>query len=148
MIRPRHPRGLRQLSIALLVGASLLGTIGAVPVAADQTSDIPGAALPGTVTSGSLGGPIYDVVYRVIVPAGHVLLVSMTGDPGTDFDLYLFDPSATSIYAKPPVGLVAKSTGPTSTESIAYASTGGGTYYLDLSGASDVQGTYRLAVRI
>ena len=148
MIRPRHPRGLRRLWIALLVGASLLGTTGAVPVAADQTSDIPGAALPGSVTSGLLGGAIYDVVYRVTVPAGHVLLVSMTGDPGTDFDLYLFDSSAPSIYANPPMGLVAKSTGPTSTESITYSSTGGGTYYIDLSSASAVQGTYRLAVRI
>ena len=105
MLPCRRPRGLRQLSIALLAAASLVGVAGATPVAADQTSDIPGAALPGTVSSGLLGGPIYDVVYRVTIPAGHVLLVSMTGDPGTDFDLYLFDSSATSIYAKPPVGL-------------------------------------------
>ena len=148
MLWCRRPRGLRQLSIALLAAASLVGVAGATPVAADQTSNIPGTALPGTVTSGLLGGAIYDVVYRVTIPAGHVLLASMTGDPGTDFDLFLFDSSATSIYASPPVGLVAKSTGPTSTESITYSSAGGGTYYIDLSGASDVQGTYRLAVRI
>jgi Bacterial Ig-like domain/Bacterial pre-peptidase C-terminal domain len=148
MLRCRRPGGLRHLLIALLAAASLVGVAGATPVAADQTSNIPGTALPGTVTSGLLGGAIYDVVYRVTVPAGHVLLVSMTGDPGTDFDLYLFDSSAASIYASPPVGLVAKSTGPTSTESITYSTTGGGTYYIDLSGASDVQGTYRLAVRI
>src|SRR5450759_4682062 len=110
MLRCRRLRGLRHLSIALLTAASFVGVAGATPVAADQASDIPGTALPGTVTSGILGGAIYDVVYRVTVPAGHVLLVSMTGDPGTDFDLYLFDSSATSIYAKPPVGLVAKST--------------------------------------
>jgi len=148
MLRCRRPRGLRRLSIALLAAASLVGVAGATPVAADQASDIPGTALPGTVTSGLLGGAIYDVVYRVTIPAGHVLLVSMTGDPGTDFDLYLFDSSAPSIYAKPPVGLVAKSTRPTSTESIAYASMGGGTYYLDLSGFTNVVGSYRLAVRI
>jgi Bacterial Ig-like domain/Bacterial pre-peptidase C-terminal domain len=148
MLRCRRPRGLRRLSIALLAAASLVGVAGATPVAADQTSNIPGTALPGTLTSGLLGGAIYDVVYRVTVPAGHVLLVSMTGDPGTDFDLYLFDSGATSIYAKPPVGLVAKSTGPTSMESITYSSTGGGTYYLDLSGFTNVLGSYRLAVRI
>jgi Bacterial Ig-like domain/Bacterial pre-peptidase C-terminal domain len=148
MLRCRRPRGLRRLWIALLAAASLVGVTGVAPVAADQTSDIPGTALTGTVTSGLLGGPIYDVVYRVTVPAAHGLLVSMTGDPGTDFDLYLFDSTATSIYASPPVGLVAKSTGPTSTESITYASIGGGTYYIDLSGFANVLGTYRLAVRI
>ena len=77
-----------------------------------------------------------------------MLTLSLTGTSGTDFDLYLFDAGATDIYANPPVGLVAKSTGPTSTETITYASIGGGTYYIDLSGATNVMGTYRLATRI
>ena len=76
--------------------------------AADSPNNIPGVPLPGSTATGQLGGPIYDVVYRVVVPAGHVLLVSMTGAAGTDFDLYLFDSSAVDIYADPPVGLVAQ----------------------------------------
>lgn len=135
------------LTAALAIAVASLG-FPAGRVAADDPSNIPGVPLPGSVATGQLGGPVYDVVYRVTVPPAHVLLVSMTGDPGTDFDLYLFDSSATSIYASPPVGLVAKSTGPTSTESITYASIGGGTYYIDLSGSTNVLGTYRLAVRI
>lgn len=88
------------------------------------------------------------MVYRVVVPPGHVLLAAMTGDPSTDFDLYLFDSSATDIYADPPVGLAGSSIGPTSTESISYPSIGGGTFYLDLSGATNVEGTYHLAVQV
>ncbi|MHB8460919.1 MAG: Ig-like domain-containing domain, partial [Candidatus Limnocylindrales bacterium] len=44
-------------------------------------------------------------------------------------------------------GLVAKSTGPTSTESLSVASPLGGTYYLDLNGASNVEGTFHLVVQ-
>jgi hypothetical protein len=146
MIRPRHPRGLRLLSTALVVGASLLGAIGAVPATADQASDIPGTPLPGTVTSGPLGGPIYDVVFHVVVPAGSVIVASLTGTAGTDFDLYLFDQTATTVLST--TGLVAKSTGPTSTEALSLPTRSGGTYYIDLNGATNVAGTYTLTVQI
>jgi hypothetical protein len=115
-------------------------------VAADQTSDIPGIPLPGTVTSGLLGGPVYDVVFYVEVPAGSVLVASLTGPVGTDFDLYLFDQTATTVLSNS--GLVAKSIGPTSTETISHPSSSGGTFYIDLNGASDAQGTYTLTVQI
>jgi hypothetical protein len=119
---------------------------GAIPAAADQTSDIPGTPLPGTVTSGSLGGPIYDVVFRVQVPVGSVIVVSLTGTVGTDFDLYLYDAIATTVRST--AGLVGQSTGPTSTESLSIPSRSGGTYYIDLNGASDTAGTYTLTVQI
>ena len=140
----------RVASIAVAASIALLAAIATpAPVhASDDLHNIPGVSLTAPTASGQLGGPIYDVVYRVLVPAGHVLIVSMTGSPGTDFDLYLFDSGATDIYADPPVGLVAQSTGPTSTESIRYPSVGGGTYYIDLSGATNVEGTYHLAVSI
>jgi hypothetical protein len=70
MSRFRRLRGFSRFSIALIVGASLVGVTGAAPVVADQTSDIPGTPLPGTVTSGLLGGPIFDVVFHLDVPAG------------------------------------------------------------------------------
>jgi len=146
MLRRRRLRGLRQLWIALLAAAMLVGVTGAAPVAAAQTSDIPGTALPGTVTSGLLGGPIYDVVFHLDVPAASVIIVSMTGTAGTDFDLYLFDQTATTVLSN--AGFVAKSTGPTSTETLSFPSRSGGTFYIDLNGATDVQGTYTLMVQV
>ena len=112
---------------------------------AGTSSDIPGIPLPGTVVSGKLGGPIYDVVYQLSVEPGRIILVSLTGTTGTDFDLYLFDATASTVTSN--VGLVAKSTGPTSTESLSVPTPAGGTYYLDLNGATDVEGTYHLVVQ-
>ena len=146
MSRVQCLRALRRVSVSLLVGVSLVGATGAAPVAADQTSDIPGTPLTGTVTSGLLGGPIYDVVFHVDVPAGSVIVASLTGPVGTDFDLYMFDATATTVLST--AGLVAKSIGPTSTETISYPSTAGGTFYIDLNGASDAEGTYTLTVQI
>ena len=136
------------LALAALIAAGSVVALPGTALAQDNPHNIPGVPLPASTVSGLLGGPIYDVVYRVEVPAAHVLFVSMTGTEGTDFDLYLFDASATNIYAEPPVGLVKSSTGPTSTESITYASIGGGTFYIDLSGATNVEGTYHLVVQV
>ena len=101
--------------------------------------------MPGPVASGQLGGPVYDVVYRLTVQPGYVIVAGLTGTAGTDFDLYLFDSTATTVVSTQ--GLLAKSTGPTSTEQLSYPSFAGGTYYLDLNGASNVEGTYRLTVQ-
>jgi Bacterial Ig-like domain len=139
-------RRLRRLGLAVVICACLVGASGATGAAADQTSDIPGTPLPGIISSGLLGGPIYDVVYNVNVPAGSVLVASLTGPAGTDFDLYLFDQTATSVLST--VGLVAKSIGPTSSETISHSSSASGTFYIDLNGASDAEGTYTLTVQI
>ncbi|MGO9181000.1 MAG: Ig-like domain-containing protein [Candidatus Limnocylindrales bacterium] len=141
-------RVLAVLVTASVLGGSLLGIAPARASAASATDNIPGLPLPAPEVTGQLGGPIYDVIYSVEVPAAHVLLVSLTGTAGTDFDLYLFDSTATDIYAVPPVGLVATSTGPTSTESIKYSTIPGGLFYIDVSGATNVEGTFRLSVTI
>ena len=145
-----HP-GVRLLAACFgvwMLAASAIVLQPVAPVRAATTGNIPGVPLPGPVVTGKLGGPIYDVVYSVDVPPAHVLLLSLTGTAGTDFDLYLFDASATNIYADPPVGQVASSTGPTSTESITCPTVAGGTFYIDVSGATNVEGTFRLAVQI
>jgi hypothetical protein len=98
------------------------------------------------VVSGQLGGPIYDVVYRLEVPPASVIVASLRGTPGTDFDLYLFDASATTVVSNQ--GLLAQSIGPTSSESLWWPTRIGGTFYLDLNGATDVEGTYTLTVAI
>ncbi len=98
------------------------------------------------MVTGRLGGPIYDVVYRVEVPAGYVLVAGLTGTAGTDFDLYLFDASATTVLSpwassrsRPARRAASRSSWPTRI---------GGTFYLDLNGATDVEGTYTLSVRV
>ena len=134
----------RRLAAAALTGALAVGVVGA-PAGAADSSDIPGVPLPGPVATGRLGGPIYDVVYRLTVAPGYVIVAGLTGTGGTDFDLYLFDSSATTVLSDG--GLVAKSVGPASSESISAPSQFGGTYYLDLNGASDAEGDYRLTVQ-
>ncbi len=144
MQRSNFGRRISAAFASVVLGGVLLV---AVPVTAlaDSSSNVPGIPLPGPVVSGKLGGPIYDVVYRLDIQPGRIILVSLTGASGTDFDLYLFDPTATTIYGN--AGLVAKSTGPTSTESLSVASPLGGMYYLDLNGASNVEGTFHLVVQ-
>lgn len=134
------------LALAAVLAAASLVVV--APARAAEDSDIPGVPLPGPLVVGQLGGEIYDHVYRLEVPPGNVILAALTGAPGTDFDLYLFDSTATTVLANPPVGLVAKSTGPTSTESISYPSRSGGTFYMDTSGFSETQGEFRLNVTI
>jgi hypothetical protein len=136
----------RTLSIAIAMATAITlsaGTPGAS--AAEASADIPGVPLPGPVAAGRLGGAIYDVVYSLSVAPGHVIVASLTGTAGTDFDIYVFDATATTVVSES--GLLIKSTGPTSTESIAWPSQFGGTYYIDLNGATDVEGDYRLSVQ-
>ncbi len=133
----------------LLLVVSVLGVgLLAAPrtVRAAPESDIPGIPLPAPVVSGQLGGPIYDIVYRLDVPAGYVIVAGLSGTVGTDFDLYLFDASATTVVSN--TGLLTKSIGPTSAEQLSWATRIGGTFYLDLNGATDVEGTYTLSVQI
>jgi hypothetical protein len=113
--------------------------------APDNPSDIPGIPLPGPITTGILGGPVFDVVYRVDLAPGSIMVASLTGSPGTDFDLYLFDSSATTIFST--VGLVARSTGPTSDESISHGTPTGGRFYINLHGFGETQGAYTLTVQ-
>ncbi len=145
-----HRRG-RTTILSVIVGVvlsgALLGAAPTVPIAraADPSADIPGVPLPGPVAAGRLGGAIYDVVYRFPVAPGYVIVASLTGAAGTDFDLYLFDASATTVLST--TGQLVKSKGPTSTESISWPSRFGGTYYIDMNGATAVEGDYRLTVQ-
>ncbi|MBI3749062.1 MAG: PPC domain-containing protein [Chloroflexi bacterium] len=144
--RFRRPLLVASILTSLLVGGPSAGLGGLQVVkAADPSADIPGIPLPGAIAAGRLGGAIYDVVYNLTVAPGYVIVASLNGTPGTDFDLYLFDSSATSVLSN--VGLLTKSIGSTSTESISWPSRSGGTYYIDLNGATDLEGDYRLTVQ-
>lgn len=139
---PRQTALARVIAVAVAL-TSFVGYPSAV--AAVPSDDIPGIPLPGPVAAGRLGGAIYDVVYRFSVPPGHVIVASLTGTDGTDFDLYLFDSTATTVVST--AGQLTKSNGPTSTESISWPTQFGGTFYIDLNGATDVEGDYRLTVQ-
>jgi len=136
------------LAALVLVAATLWpgSPLGPAGARADSSSDIPGVPLAPGVVVGALGGEIYDVVYRLDVAPGSVILASLSGTGGTDFDLYLFDATATTVVTNR--GVVARSTGPTSSESLSYATAIGGTFYLDLNSATAAIGTYTLAVQV
>jgi len=133
--------------IVLGVVLGISGAVASMPAVAvaDSSSDIPGIPLSPGVVVGPLGGSIYDAVYSLDVRPGTVILASLTGSAGTDFDLYLFDGSATTVVTDQ--GVIAKSTGSTSTESISYATPVGGRYYVDLNSATPAVGTYTLVVQ-
>jgi hypothetical protein len=138
-------RPMRTLVSAILTGALAAVSPGAAALGAD-TSDIPGVPYPGPVATGRLGGATYDVVYWLDVAPGSVILASLTGSSGTDFDLYVFDGSATTVVTNR--GVIARSVGPTSTESLSYATPIGGRFYIDLNSATPAVGTYTLVVQV
>jgi hypothetical protein len=144
--RPARPRILVRLATAALAVVLVSSLLPGTAALAASDSDIPGVPLPGSVVTGRLGGPIYDRVYQLDIEPNRIILLSLTGDAGTDFDLYLFDSSATTVYGG--LGQVAASTGPTSTESISYPARAGGRYYVDLSGFSEAEGDFRLVVAV
>ncbi len=149
LVAPRRPAHLR--AVAIGIATALAVTLFPAPAlrqnaAADTSSDIPGIPLAPGVVVGQLGGDIYDVVYSLDVAPGSVILASLAGSGATDFDLYLFDATATTVVTNK--GVVARSTGPTSTESISYATAIGGRYYIDLNSATPAIGTYTLAVQV
>jgi len=144
----RSTRARAGVGIVLGVVLGISGAVASRPVvaAADSSSDIPGIPLSPGVVVGPLGGNIYDVVYRLDVAPGTVILANLTGSAGTDFDLYLFDGSATTVVTNG--GVVARSTGPTSTESLSHATPIGGRFYVDLNSATAAVGTYTLVVQV
>lgn len=145
MITSRRFRRLLAATLIALLATSLWPA-SATRVAAADDSNIPGVPLPGNVVTGQLGGPIYDHVYQVTVPPASVILLSLTGDPQADFGLYLFDSSATTVYKA--AGQVAQSAVPGPNQSITYPTIGGGQFFIDLNGASNVQGQFRLVVAV
>ncbi|RUS45673.1 S8 family serine peptidase [Cohnella sp. AR92] len=94
--------------------------------------DIPGTPLQDLEVSDYLDETTDpDRVYAIDLHAGETIKAKLTGDEGTDFDLYLYDPTATTIGGK--TGIVASSeTKNTSTEQLSYLVTEAGTYYLNV----------------
>lgn len=108
--------------------------------------DIPGMSLINTSVTGKLdqaNDPNH--VYSVELNAGETATFTLTGEEGTDFDLILYDDSATTVQSIE--GAVAFSeTEGTSTESITYRAPKAGTYYVNVYAFQNA-GAYTLNVQ-
>lgn len=125
------------LTIALTIALAVPMTVPGVAVAA---TDIPGDPIPASPVTGSLDASgTADDVFAVTLAAGESFSATLTGDPGTDFDLALYSPDAVSVTGpEPPLAESATSVYP---EVITYEATANGTYHLDIQ-AFDGAGGY------
>ena len=119
------------MSAALAVGRSL----------ETVDDDIPGAAAPASVISGTLDerNDPHDV-FRVFLSLGETLTVGLDGAAGSDFDILLFTPGARSMYLDSPV---AGSQAATYPDAFSYVATAAGYHYLDTDAFSG-RGSYTL----
>ncbi|GIM28774.1 hypothetical protein CPJCM30710_14400 [Clostridium polyendosporum] len=112
--------------------------IGAIP-----DDDIPGITLSGSTVSGSLN--MYtdiDDVYNVSLVKGDVITITLSGAAGTDFDLYLYNKTATTVKTNAGILAYSEKVG-TSTEKIIYSIQQDGTYFIDVYSFTGT-GTYTL----
>ncbi|MZQ84816.1 S8 family serine peptidase [Paenibacillus sp. 5J-6] len=107
------------------------------------SNDIPGTPLHDSTVTKKLDANVgeSDDVYTLDLSAGESLTATLTGDAGTDFDLYLYDSTASTVKSKK--GILAKSESDSSTESITYTVTATGTYYINVR-AHQGAGSYTL----
>jgi subtilisin family serine protease len=108
--------------------------------------DIPGTPLQVPEVSERLDEAVDpDRVYAIELNAGETIQATLSGEEGTDFDLYLFDPSTTSVNGK--AGIVAASEHPgTSNEELSYLVKKTGTYYLNVYAFAG-SGSYKLRLQ-
>jgi putative cell wall-binding protein len=92
--------------------------------------EIPGIPAPASPITDSLIEPTdIDDVYGLSLAEGQQLSVSLTGPVGTDFDVCLFGPGATSIWVDEPV---AQAVGISYPDTLTYVVPTTGVYYLDI----------------
>ncbi len=119
------PRALRY------VLAALLGIVLSSPASARAATDIPGISWAGGNLNGSVGGPIVDLVYAVDIPAGSVVVASLSGAPGAEMGLYLFRSGTESIFTDEPLVSSARAGGLQRVSAVVRTP---GTYYLNVNG--------------
>ncbi|KAI7261575.1 hypothetical protein KC345_g9712 [Hortaea werneckii] len=107
--------------------------------------DIPGTPYAGgSITNRLDEATDVNDVYSLDLHAGENISITLAGDKGTDFDLYLYSPEAATVQGNDKLLAYSEHTG-TSSESIDYTVTGSGTYYLDVY-AFKGSGSYTLSV--
>jgi len=115
------------LSITLVV--ALGAQAGEVRAAGGQ--EIPGVELSGRSVAGTVGGPVVDQVYEILIPSGTLLVATLRGEPGAELGLYLFEPGATSILTDIPIAQSAK---PGANQVLSVGLEFGGRFYLNVNG--------------
>ena len=130
--------------LAFLLGTALLVGLAAAPVqAADTASDVPGIAWPGGPVTATVGGPVFDRVWRLELPQGRVALIRLDGSAGSELGLYLFNEAATSIATATPMKQSAKPGGDQRVTAVLPA----GTYYLNVNGRNTDR-AYRFTLNV
>lgn len=108
--------------------------------------DIPGVALPADPVSGALDyGTDIDDVFSVSLSEGERLTVSLAAPAGSDFDLHLYGPEATSVLVADPLAS-AETTGYPDT--LSFVAPADGVYFLDafcFSGTGGYQLRYHVS---
>lgn len=131
----------------VLLAAALSGF--AVSVAAQTPDDnIPNALAYswGTNQQGDLDfAADTDDVYRFDLKKGMLVSAVLSGDAGTDFDMYLFGPDAVNILEDKEL-LAAEKLG-TSAESMRFTASKDGTHYLNVA-TWDTKGSYTLLMKV
>lgn len=113
--------------------ASSSYTINRYLEAAEADDEIPGVTLPSSPVTGTLDRyRDQDDVYQTHLDAGESIRLSTSGPQTADFDLYLYGPSATSVFTSTPS---LESTGDTSIERGVYTAPRSGFYYVDMYSA-------------
>ena len=123
-----HMSAVRPLLATLIVATMLLVVPGRVRA---SESEIPGVPLVARSVSATVGGGVVDRVYRILVPAGSVLIASLSGSEGAELGLYLFDQDATSVLTDHPIASSAK---PGGTQGLTATLQAAGEYFFDVNG--------------
>ncbi|NOU82897.1 S8 family serine peptidase [Paenibacillus sp. LMG 31459] len=107
--------------------------------------DIPGTPYAGSSITNRLdeAADVNDV-YSIELHAGENISLALTGDAGTDFDLYLYSPEAATVQLNDNILAYSENKG-TSSEAIDFTVNESGTYYLDVY-AYKGSGSYTLGV--
>jgi hypothetical protein len=118
-----------RLLILLIIG---FGTVLPSSTARGQAedADIPGIELPSGVIRSSVGGAVYDRVWRIDLSEGRVALIRLFGSTGAELGLYIYDSNARSLSTALPLRQSAKPGGIQRISAVLPA----GVYYINVNG--------------
>lgn len=116
----------------LIVLIFVFGTVSPSSTARGQAedADIPGIELPSGVIRSSVGGAVYDRVWRIDLSEGRVALIRLFGSTGAELGLYIFDSNARSLSTADPLRQSAKPGGIQRITAVLPA----GVYYINVNG--------------
>lgn len=142
MPAPSTPRR-RGLLVAVAVALVALTSWGVLSAVGSSDQDVPGVPIPNSPFAATLNDySDFEDVYAIPLRYNDRLDVTMTGEDGTSFDLWLWSQSTKSVHADHPQSKVVQSSqGPaSSTEGFWYPTRSTGTYYLHVFNPLDSHG--------